>query len=150
MKNIDKQSIDAKFAQVARLHYSCFHSYIASEGLLPGQPRMLLYISHNQGATQKDLSDLLKVKPASTTIMIQNLEREGLVEKRADDNDMRKSRIYLSEKGAEAIEKVERMMENIERICFGNFSYEEQQQFKAFLDKMEQNLVNEVQKTGNV
>jgi DNA-binding MarR family transcriptional regulator len=67
----------------------------------------LLYVLHTNGACRVTrLADLLGVDAPTVTRKIQQLEREGLVARKADADDGRATRIELTEPGRETLERV--------------------------------------------
>lgn len=62
---------------------------------------VLLNISREHGTPATKIAPLLGMEPRSLTRLIKKLEEDGLVSRRADPEDKRSVRIYLTEKGAE-------------------------------------------------
>lgn len=63
---------------------------------------VLLNISREHGTPATKIAPLLGMEPRSLTRLIKKLEEDGLVSRRADPEDKRSVRIYLTEKGAES------------------------------------------------
>lgn len=47
----------------------------------------------------KELAEKMQVKPSTLNVMIGRMEKNGYIEKKQDEKDSRKSRIYFTEKG---------------------------------------------------
>jgi len=66
---------------------------------------ILFLLSRQEGMTQSSISGFLAKDKAMITRLLNSLEAEGLVTRRADDKDRRVSRSYLTETGKKAIEE---------------------------------------------
>lgn len=138
----DKDSLYNVFYQVIRLHYHRTHMMLDKIGVYPGQPPMLYFLEKEDGQSQKDLADKLNVKPATITVMLNRMEKSGLVLRKQDDEDQRISRVYITEKGKEVYKQVEETMSRIESECFYNFTEEEKIVLRRLFMQMRDNLKN--------
>jgi len=62
------------------------------------QVEILNFIGLSGKKTMKDIADYLKITPPSTTTIIEEMERKGLVERIKDEKDRRIAFIVLSKK----------------------------------------------------
>lgn len=67
--------------------------------ITPEQFSVLSYLWQKDGMQQSELALCTNRNRANVTRIIDILEREGIVERRDDDNDRRIFRIYLTKKG---------------------------------------------------
>jgi DNA-binding MarR family transcriptional regulator len=67
--------------------------------ITPDQFRVLSFLWQKDGVSQIELARFTNRNRANVTRIIDILEREGVVERRDDDNDRRVFRIYLTKKG---------------------------------------------------
>ncbi len=88
------------------------------------------------GVKQKDLVELLGIKPASISEQIDILEANGHVNKITDENDKRATVISLTDQGVEKAK--ESLVEREEKLnhLFSNLSDEEKEQLFALLNKL--------------
>lgn len=149
MEDFKKDSLYHVFSQVMKLHFHRVHSLLNTIDVYPGQPPMLFALHIKDGQSQKELSERLKVKPATITVMLKRMENAGLLERRPDENDQRISRVYFTDKGREAYETVHGLMKIIESECFENFTIEEKILLKRLLMQMKDNLEDKVGKVNN-
>ncbi len=70
---------------------------LAERDVPPGQALCMRAVSHHDGITQRDLAEMLGLSRPTVTVMLQKLERAGLIERRADEADQRYTRIYLTD-----------------------------------------------------
>ena len=136
------ESIRNIFAEVMRLHFLRSYSLLEKTGVYPGQPPLLFLLNKQNGQSQKELSDKLRVKPATTNVMIKRMEKSELVERRQDEKDQRISRIFITEKGLEVCNTLIKIHEEIEKECFANFTNEEIILMRRFLMQIRDNLLD--------
>lgn len=109
-------------------------------GLYHGQANLLLLIGQNDGASQRDLAELLDVRPSSMTEMLARLEQDGLIEKKQDDKDQRVMHIYLTEKGRKEAETMNAGKDAFAESLFQALTDEEQEQMLALVGKLSVSL----------
>lgn len=129
------------FFQVIRLHYQRTQMLFDKIGVYPGQPPLLMILSNRNGLSQRELANMMKIKPATITVMLNRMEKSEFVERRPDLSDQRVSRVYLTEKGEELAGKVKEIMKTIDKECFDDFSEEEQALLRRLFMQMRDNLL---------
>lgn len=140
VKKIDKDSLHYIFLEILRLHHYRTHILLDEIGIYPGQPPLLFILNKEDGKSQKELADKLKITPATITVMLKRMEKANLVERKQDTEDQRISRVYLTDKGREICNKAMGIMKNLEEECFGNFTVEEKIILRRLLMQMRDNL----------
>ena len=60
------------------------------------QARALVHLSRSEGLRQIELANLLEVQPITLARLIDQLDARGLVERRADPDDRRAHRLFLT------------------------------------------------------
>ena len=106
----------------------------------PRQVPMLHLLGKKEGLSQRQISEEMKIKPPTVAVSIKRMEKSGLIIRRADEKDQRMSRIYLSPKGRELNENVQKMVEDSENAIFRGFSESEICLMKRFFKQMIENL----------
>ena len=108
----------------------------------PTQMRIMEYIlsKNDQDIYQKDLEDVLGIKRATVSGVLQTMEKNGLIERVIDENDTRTKKIILKKETREIFEKQKKKFEIIEKELTKNISEDEIQTFFNIIDKMEKNL----------
>jgi MarR family transcriptional regulator, organic hydroperoxide resistance regulator len=143
MKNLEKmreESLGFLFGEISRLHHSRVHSIFAEHGLHRGQHRILFVLWHGDGVTQKELSEEINLAPATITDALQRMEKAGLIERRADVEDQRISRVYLTDKGKDLQLKVFDVFKSMEDESFKDFTVEEKILLRRFFIQIRDNL----------
>ena len=132
-------SIHGILVDIMRLHFSSMSSLI-DENLHPGQPKLLMALYNKDGQSQRELSDVLHIKPATTNVMISRLEKGGFLKKEQDKLDQRATKIFLTEKGYTTIKNISKSLEYLDDICLKDFTPEEELTLRRLLNKLKDNL----------
>jgi DNA-binding MarR family transcriptional regulator len=135
--------IDFLLAQTCRLHYVRVHELLETIGLYRGQPPLLHALWEKEGLSHTELAAHLQITPATTTKMIQRMEKAGFVQRRPDPQDQRLSRVYLTEAGRAIRSEVEAVWSQIEAETFAGFSSEEKDALRLTFRKIQTNLSKE-------
>ncbi|HEX2906068.1 MAG TPA: MarR family transcriptional regulator [Phototrophicaceae bacterium] len=77
------------------------------ERLPPNQVKGLHIIYHDPGISQKKLAEILGITPAAISAAVRELETLALVERKADTEDARLMRLYLSDSGQAIIQEMQ-------------------------------------------
>ena len=131
-------------AHVSKLHRQRADVLLNEIGLHVGQEMILCALWENEGITQTELAECLRIQPATVTNALRRLERKGFVCRREDPNDQRVSRVFVTEEGRNLKAAVEEKWSRLEKESFGDFSVED----RAVLRKLLQRTHNRL--TGNV
>mgnify|MGYP000675872699 FL=1 len=133
------------FQSVERARKQAIQTELSRRGLgTLGQP-MILFLLKDKGregriAAQKELSDAMHVSPATVAVSLKSLEREGYVEKLADEADQRRKAVRLTPKGEAAIQRCVQVFEAVDQSMFEGFRPEETRQACGYLMRMLHNL----------
>ncbi|WP_371932840.1 MarR family winged helix-turn-helix transcriptional regulator [Roseibium sp. MMSF_3544] len=118
---------------MARLFAAGLHRRIRPLGLSPGVFPALIALWAKEGQTQKDLVKLLDIEQATLANTLARMERDGLIVRRASEEDGRVHEIFLTDR-ARALEGAavgEAMAQNAEALA--GFSKAETEQFLDFM-----------------
>ena len=108
----------------------------ADSGLYIGQLPILEYIRHNDGCTQAELAEKMFVSPASIALSTKRMEKEGLLKKQTDKDNLRRNKLTITEKGREVSQECRRVFDEVDKKMFAGLSSDEISQFKELMDKM--------------
>ena len=64
-----------------------------------GYGRVLDVLSKNDGLSQREIAEVLDIRPQSASEAIASMEGQGLIEKRINEQDKRSSLIYITQAG---------------------------------------------------
>jgi len=127
--------------EICHLHRAQINTMFGELGLYRGQPQVLMHLKHNDGCTQTELGAMRNVKAATISKVIQRMEHAGFVERRADAQDQRVSRVYLTPAGHAICENVQKTLDAMEEETFANFTFEERVLLRRFFAQIRENLL---------
>jgi MarR family transcriptional regulator, transcriptional regulator for hemolysin len=81
---------------VARLLRTFADQRARQFGMTRAQWAVLVRLEHAEGLKQSELAELLDLQPITLTRLVDRLCANGLIERRADPNDRRVKRLYLT------------------------------------------------------
>jgi len=115
-----------------------------------GQGRMLHIIMKNEGIKSKELAALMDLRPSSLTEKLDKLETDGNIRRVRDQHDTRVVRLYITEKGKDAVSRSLREKENKNNGFSAYFSQEEKEQFRVLGEKFCTGIEKMIKETRGV
>ncbi|MBB1078438.1 MarR family transcriptional regulator [Limosilactobacillus sp. STM2_1] len=88
-----------------------FNTLTPKLALTPQQARTLLYIKEHPGLIQRELGDHFHIRNASITNMLKNLERDGYIIRKNDNESARIKRIFLTKEGIEKAKQIKKVFD---------------------------------------
>lgn len=115
---------------------------MAALGLHPGQIPFIMLLSQHEDMSQKEIAEELQVKPPTVNVMVQRMEKAGIIGRKHDPDDQRVTRVFLTEKGQEMKTLVARQVEKNESYVQKGFTDTEKCLFRRFLEQIIENIHN--------
>ena len=97
-----------------------------------GQDAILAIIAQQPGITQKGLTEILGIQPASVSELLMKLERKGLVSREKNETDHRSICVFLTDTGSQLLQQPE--SDSVDP--FAVLTQEEQVQLRTLLQKL--------------
>ena len=135
-----RQNTSFVLAKVCRAHRTYVGELLAEHGLHVGQEMVLVELWQDDGLRGGDLVDRLGVEHPTITKMLRRLESCGLVERRADPEDARSLRVYLTRQGRALEEPVTRCWERAEQTVLAGMNATDRRTFQRLLVRVKSNL----------
>lgn len=103
---------------------------------------ILGYLSRNSehDIFQKDVEAYFGIGRSTVTNIVKLMEKKQLIRRESVERDARLKKLVLTDKGREADEKVQTMLDWMERTLLEGITQEEQDGFYRMLDKLQMNL----------
>lgn len=120
-----------------------FYKTSHHSGLYQGQLPILEYILQNEGCTQKEIADKLRVSAASIASSTKRLQKAGMIQKKIDESNLRRNMLYITEKGIATTENCRKEFDRFHESFFRSFSDEELELFIGFLDRFIRNVIED-------
>ena len=125
----------------------CYRSFsraleerIKPHGVGVGQWFFLRELWEEDGMSQGDLSARAGMTAPTTVVAIRRMVKDGLVIRKPDDQDRRKVRIHLTDKGRRFRDELLPLAFDVNKVATEGFSDEEIRQFRSFVERMKKNL----------
>lgn len=112
------------------------------------QGRLLSLIFSKQSISQKELVDLLDIRPSSLSELLKKLESKELIERTPSEQDKRNMTVTLTAQGKSIVEQMERSRTDFEENVFKMLSAEERETFASLLDKITASWQEELKNAG--
>ena len=115
---------------------------LASKGLGGSLYHYLLAVNRNPGASQDFLVGYFCADKGNVARAVKKLEDEGYLRREPDSADHRQNRIFLTEKGEEALGEIFRHLADWNRLLTVGFSDEELETAHGLIARMEKNVAD--------
>jgi DNA-binding MarR family transcriptional regulator len=101
LEGLDPRSAAAfgAFMLAQRRHHQLMLRVLAEQETPPGQAICLRILAVHEGATQRELGDILHVSAPTMTAMLKRMERSGTIAREPDAADQRVTRVRLTPAG---------------------------------------------------
>lgn len=137
---MDYKKIAFRFEKLHLVRRILYQKSTMDFPLYPGQLQVLEFIKKNEGCTQSQVSRHLMITPASVALSTKRMEKAGLLEKRTDTKNLRRKKLYITEKGRNLSQRCREILDNMDTVMFSGFTQEELDKLVRFLDRLLSNL----------
>jgi DNA-binding MarR family transcriptional regulator len=93
--------------RLAKLQFQYMRLQMDRLDLYPGQPQLLLALKAHEHVSQRELARVLEITPATLTVMLRRMDGKQLISRTGDAQDLRITRLQLTEKGREKVAEIE-------------------------------------------
>ena len=133
-------SLGFLLADVSRLMRRSFDERARTIGITRPQWRVLTTLTRHEGINQGGLAEILEVEPITLCRMVDRLADAGMVERRADPNDRRAWRLFLTDKARPPLAELRTMAADLFEEAMAGLSVVEQEQLHGALERILGNL----------
>ena len=134
IENLEEKTI--RFAHLMKRITHFYHRHEEGPMMHPGQGKLLLLILRKEPVGQKELVEMLDIRPSSLSELLKKLEAKGLITRTPDEQDKRNIIVTLTDEGKTLAEKAIAGKEAQEAKIFETLSEEERIQLGALTDKL--------------
>lgn len=127
-------------ADTARLFRTVFARRVRDLGLTRAQWLALTRVNRRPGVSQSELAEMMEIEKAPAGRIVDRLQQKGWVERRAEPNDRRVNRIYLTEQGARVYAAIAPLADATVRDALAGLSTGEQARLVALMGKVKAQL----------
>lgn len=123
-------------AQVGGLAAQRFAQRLAPLGLTPPQAGLLRAVAAEPGRSQQTLAAELELLPSRLVALLDELETDGLVERRRNLRDRRQYALHLTPAGVERLSQIGRVAQEHGRDLLAPLDAEERKTLGQLLDRL--------------
>ena len=130
--------------EISKLFHDKLRRNSEDLGFKSGYRQILRFLSHEDGVTQVDIARNSHFTAPTVSVTLKKMEDEGLISRKTDKSDTRRTRVFITEKGREWESKLFASAMNCEEILVRGFSAEEILEFDRLLKKAKENMLAEI------
>jgi len=135
--------IGVVISDVARLIRTAFDRRVRALGITRAQWLALTRLHRHPGVSQSDLADMMEIERASAGRMIDRLEANGWVERRARDGDRRVKRVFLTPEAERVHRRIWRVAEATVEDALRDLTAKEGVQLMRLLARVKKTLIDD-------
>ena len=106
---------------VARLLRTLADQRARQFGMTRAQWAVLARLESNEGLKQSELAEMLDLQPITLTRLVDRLCANGLIERRADPDDRRAKRLYLTPQARPLMDRLAELGQDMMKTVLGGF-----------------------------
>ncbi|HXS26413.1 MAG TPA: MarR family transcriptional regulator [Steroidobacteraceae bacterium] len=126
---------------VTRLYTRRFEERAQALSLTLPQCKALTYLARNEGVSQKRLAELIEIDPMSLVRILDRMEADGWVERRADPQDRRARCLVVTDQARPIIELVWQIVAETRAEALAGLTDPERAQLMSLLERAHVNLL---------
>ncbi len=138
-----KGEIIPRVMHLSRMQKKHFNKVLNEEGIFAGQEDIIFCVCDHEGITLNELSNVLKVSNATTSVSVKRMEKGGFIVKKPDEKDARIIRLYPTEKAKKIPLNIKNKLSKIDETLTKNLDENEKNLLSDLLDKAIKNLEEE-------
>ncbi|TCK62653.1 MarR family winged helix-turn-helix transcriptional regulator [Seleniivibrio woodruffii] len=125
-----------KLVQTAENVSACVYAHLKDFGITVSQFGVLEALYTKGAMCQKDIAEIIRKTTGNMTTVIDNLEKNGLAERKKDQSDRRFFTVSITDKGMDVLNMVfDRYKNNVEQVM-KDLDAEDRQNLVSILGKL--------------
>lgn len=113
-----------------------FNNVVLKYGLTRSQCVALYYIDLDGSTNQKQLAKKMNIRESTMTGLLDRMERDKLIERKPDKEDMRRKTISLSDRGYDKLSEISQVTEEFVNEATSKVSDKDIEIYEKVLDQM--------------
>lgn len=134
-----QRHVSLRLSVLTRVIRNTFDRRVSALQATNSQWMMIGIAARYPGSTQRSLAEYLDMSEASAGRLIDKLCNEGLLERRAREDDRRAREVYVTDAAKPLLETLSTVASQSEQEFFAGFTDEELLQMRSFLDRIYEN-----------
>jgi DNA-binding MarR family transcriptional regulator len=133
-------SLGYQVNHLARILEQALRKQIEPLGVVPGQFAQLLALYEEDGLTQTELCDRVRIEQPTMANTLARMERDGLIERVPDPHDRRRSRVMLTPRARRLQTRLVAAAQDVNAAATEGLDTQQRQAFLHTLGKIIDNL----------
>ncbi len=125
---------------VSRLYSLNFERHAVELSLTLAQCKVLCYLQRNEGISQARLAYLTDTDPMTLVRILDHMEKDDLIERRADPGDRRARRLFLKAAATPVLQEIWRLSDRARAETFSGLSVADRTQLVNLMQRIHSNL----------
>jgi MarR family transcriptional regulator, transcriptional regulator for hemolysin len=125
---------------VSRMIRTVYDRRVEPLGLTRAQWRVMTRLNRLESCTQTELATELEIEKPTLGKLIERLEAKGWVERRADENDARSKRLFLTPAARPLLEEMAQQADEVIAGVFAGIGREDSERLRGTLSRIKDNL----------
>jgi DNA-binding MarR family transcriptional regulator len=126
--------------EVSRLYTRRFEQRARILGLTLPQCKVLVYLAKNEGVSQAKLAELTELEPMSLVRILDHMQEEGLLERRASPLDRRARSLYLKAKAKPIEDSIWSISDSTRGEAFAGITAQDAARFIGVFEQIRRNV----------
>lgn len=147
--DLKNEDIVELFFDVNRLNRRFSEKFYGSMTPFKGQYRCLFALDSVGSINQKDLAELLSIRPTSVSEILLKLEQKQLIKRVTSDKDKRISLVSLTDKGIKEVHKIRKDRARVHSEMLSDLTEDEKTYLFIALQKMKNYYISKEEKMSN-
>jgi DNA-binding MarR family transcriptional regulator len=144
LKHPETKTVGWLLTQAARLHRSYLNEQLANHRLYAGQEQVLRALTTADALTVGELAQILRVRAPTVSKSLNRLSAAGLIKRDDRAGDLRVVTVRLTARGQALATSVNASWDQVEEGLLNAFNDKERRQLRKFLNRMSNNLKDQV------
>ena len=129
--------------EISKLFHDRMRKNSEDLGFKTGYRQILRFLAHEDGVTQVDIARDAHFTAPTVSVTLKKMEDEGLIFRKTDKNDTRRTRVFITEKGREWEKRLFEKIMDCETILIRGLSADETEELCRLLGKVRENILSE-------
>ena len=134
--------------EISKLFHNKMRKNSDELGFKTGYRQVLRFLAHEDGVTQVDIARDAHFTAPTVSVTLKKMEEEGLIRRRTDKKDTRRTRVFITQKGREWESRLHEKIMDCEEILIRGLSEQETQELCRLLTKVRENILAECNEEG--
>lgn len=143
-----EQRVFFAFFRALTTHRLLMQRRLAEHGMHIGQAFSLTMLAHHDGITQSELAEHLNVSRPTVTVMLQKMEKAGLILRAVDEVDQRCTRIHVTGAGKELHRRFKAVTDDLIAETIGPLAEKDQRELARLLGEFSANMDLALERAG--